>query len=84
LTSQLNRAALSIPLNIVEGSGRNTDRDFAHFLDNSLGSVNEVEYRCFAAYELQYISNESYQKTIKLLNETRAVLIAFIKFLRKE
>jgi four helix bundle protein len=84
LTTQLNRAALSIPLNIVEGSGRDTDKDFAHFLDNALGSVNEVEYCCFAAYELQYISSENYEKTIKLLNETRAMLIAFLKFLRKK
>src|SRR4051812_25631575 len=62
LTTQLNRAALSVPLNIVEGCGQNTDKDFAHFLDSALGSVNEVEYCCYAAYELKYISDDNYRK----------------------
>jgi len=83
LTTQLNRAALSISLNIVEGAGRGTDKDFVHFLDTALVSVNEVEYCCFAAHKLNYTSNENYQKVNKLINETRAMLISFIKFLRK-
>jgi four helix bundle protein len=84
LTSQLNRAALSIPLNIVEGCGRFTDKDFAHFLDNALGSTNEVDYCCFAAQELKYISVEIYENVNKLINEVRAMLIAFLKYLRKD
>ncbi len=52
LTSQLQRAALSVPLNIVEGCGRFTDKDLAHFLDNALGSINETDYCYFASYEL--------------------------------
>ncbi len=56
LTSQLQRAAQSVPLNIVEGCGRFTDKDFAHFLDTSLGSVNETDYYCFAAFEFNYIT----------------------------
>lgn len=83
LTSQLQRAALSVPLNIVEGCGRYTDKDFAHFLDNALGSLNETEYCCFAASELNYISMEEYGIVNKLINETRAMLITFIKFLRR-
>jgi len=84
MTSQLLRASLSIPLNIVEGCGRFTDKDFAHFLDNSLGSTNEVDYCCFAASELSYISVEEYNTINKLVNEVRAMLISFIKFLRQE
>jgi four helix bundle protein len=84
MTSQLLRASLSIPLNIVEGCGRYTDKDFAHFLDNSLGSTNEVDYCCFAASELGYISVEEYNTINKLVNEVRAMLISFIKFLRPE
>jgi four helix bundle protein len=84
LASQLKRSALSVPLNIVEGCGRYTDKDFAHFLDNSLGSVNEAEYCCFSASELKYISQHEYEIVNKLINEVRAMLIAFLKFLRSE
>ncbi len=82
LTAQLNRSALSIPLNIAEGCGRFTDKDFAHFLDTSLGSTNEVDYSCFAAEELGYINFADYEKINKLINEVRAMLISFIKHLR--
>ncbi|HRH59973.1 MAG TPA: four helix bundle protein [Chitinophagaceae bacterium] len=84
MTSQLLRASLSTPLNIVEGCGRYTDKDFAHFLDNSLGSTNETDYCCFAAAELKYITTEEYNNVNKLVNEVRAMLISFIKFLRPE
>lgn len=84
LTSQLQRAALSVALNIVEGCGRYTDKDFAHFLDNSLGSLNETDYCCFAAFELNYISEEDYDTVTKMINEERAMLLSFLKFLRIE
>ena len=84
LTSQLLRASLSVPLNIVEGCGRFTDKDFAHFLDNSLGSINEADYCCFAAFELKYISEEDYITVNQIVNEVRAMLISFIKFLRND
>ena len=84
LTAQLNRAALSVPLNIVEGCGRYTDKDFAHFLDNSLGSVNETDYCCYAAVEFGYITIDDYNIVNQLVNEVRAMLISFLKFLRPE
>ena len=83
LCSQLTRALLPIPLNIVEGCVRYTDKDFARFLDTSLGSINEVDYCCLCALELNYIHPNEYKKAHELLNEVRAMLISFIKFLRK-
>jgi four helix bundle protein len=84
LTSQLLRASLSVPLNISEGCGRYSDKDLAHFLDISLGSTNESDYCCYVALELSYITPEEYNVVNELLNGVRAMLINFIKFLRKE
>jgi len=49
LLSQTKRSAYSVPLNIVEDCGRFTEKDFAHFLDIALGSVQELEYACYLA-----------------------------------
>ncbi len=82
LSSQLRRSAYSIPLNIVEGCGRSTNKDFAHFLDTDLGSSHEVEYTCYLIYDLGYINEEVYNNVNAATNEIKAMLIAFIKFLR--
>src|SRR5688572_25445460 len=83
LTSQLLRAALSVPLNIAEGSGRNSNKDFSRFLYISLGSANESDYCCFIALQLEYITSEEYALVNKLFSEVRSMLINFIKFLRE-
>ena len=49
LTQQIRRATYSIPMNIVEGSGKNADKDFAHYLDNALGSAKEIEYTSYSS-----------------------------------
>src|SRR5689334_9572444 len=54
LTGQMRRAAVSIPANIAEGRGRDTDREFARFITMSLGSVNELEYFLILAKDLGY------------------------------
>ena len=82
LTQQIRRATYSIPLNIVEGSGKNTDKDFTSYLDNALGSAKEVEYAFILVRDLNYINENLYAMVNKSINEIKAMLIAFIKFLR--
>ena len=83
LQSQVKRAAYSVPLNIVEGAGRRTEKDFAHFLDNALGSVQEMEYACFLAKDLDYPEESKYLEIYKMAGEVKAMLIGLIKHLRQ-
>ena len=70
LTSQMRRAAISIPSNIAEGKGRSTDRDFIHFLCNARGSVLELETQLMIANGLRYITKEQAEA---LMNETEQI-----------
>jgi four helix bundle protein len=70
LTSQMRRAAVSIPSNIAEGQGRSTTRDFLHFLSMSQGSLMEVETQITIAERLGYMEK---QKEITLLEATAEV-----------
>ena len=56
LTNQVCRAAASVPANIAEGAGRNTDGEFARFLGIALGSANETEYHLLLAKDLDYLA----------------------------
>ena len=58
LTSQLRRASVSVPSNIAEGSGRNSDKDFAHFLEQAYGSLMEVASDTFLAVDEGYLTVE--------------------------
>jgi len=61
LTSQMRRAAVSIPSNLAEGSGKNTDADVARFARISLGSAKELEYQLLLARDLGYVTDPAYQ-----------------------
>jgi four helix bundle protein len=56
MTSQIRRASISITSNIAEGSGRNSDKDFAHFLEQSYGSLMEVASLHYLALDEGYLS----------------------------
>jgi four helix bundle protein len=70
LTAQIRRAAVSIPSNIAEGQGRNTTRDFLHFLSIAQGFVKEVETQVLIAERLTYITK---QITVALVEQTTEV-----------
>ena len=57
MTSQLRRAATSIVSNIAEGSGRNSDKDFAHFLEQAYGSLMETASLIYLAKDESYVSD---------------------------
>ena len=61
LVSQMRRAAMSISMNIVEGSGRSTNKEFAHFLSISFGSASELQYQLLVAGDLKFLSAAKYQ-----------------------
>ena len=77
LTSQIRRAVSSIPTNIAEGCGRNSKKEFAHFLQIAIGSATEVEYQLLLAHDINYINDDDYQI---LTDETVAVRKMIIKY----
>ncbi|MBB6327140.1 four helix bundle protein [Algoriphagus iocasae] len=62
LISQINRSVISIPSNIAEGAGRNTNKDFNNFLGIAQGSSFELETQLIISNRLNYISKDDFQK----------------------
>jgi four helix bundle protein len=80
LTSQIRRAAISIPSNIVEGYNRKTKREFKRFLDISLGSLAEVEYLLEISKKVGILKDDC-DKLFDLIAETGRLLWSFQKSL---
>ena len=81
MTSQLRRAAVSIPTNIVEGTGRQGKKELKQFVNISLGSLAETEYLLGFCLRLGYLNNESYQMLESLRNKVGGLLWNFYKSL---
>lgn len=84
LTSQMNRAAISIPSNIAEGAGRNSNKEFTQFLNITMGSCFELETQITIAFELSYIQKEDLETFIIDLNRLEKMINSLITTLRKE
>ncbi|KQC01583.1 four helix bundle protein [Pedobacter sp. Hv1] len=84
LTSQLRRASASIPANIAEGCGKNTQSDLAKYLNISLGSANETEYFLILSKDLDYLSEEQFSTLSNDINEVKAMLISLIGKVRSK
>ena len=84
IISQLRRAVVSIPCNIVEGSAKTSKKDYLRFLEISMGSLAEVEYLILLSRNLNYISQDQFDHIEKLRTECIKTLQGLISFIKSE
>ena len=77
LTSQIRRSALSIPSNIAEGCGRNTDKDLCRFLDIANGSAFELETQIILSFDVDLISEKELIHFEERVKELQKMIYSF-------
>jgi four helix bundle protein len=82
LTSQMRRAAVSIPSNIAEGQGRTSKGEFCHFLGTAKGSLVELETQLEIAYRLGFITSSTAEILAPRLLEVSKLLNGLLNSLR--
>jgi len=82
LTSQVRRAAVSIPSNIAEGAGRKGDKEFVQFLHIALGSLSELDTHYMIAIRLNYIDKNKELEI--LINDVKRLLLGFRNYIMKK
>lgn len=84
LTSQLRRASVSVSSNIAEGSGRNSDADFAHFLEIAYASLMEVVSQLYLALDETYLSQDAFDSIADAAQTLAAKIVALSKSLGRK
>jgi four helix bundle protein len=79
LTSQIRRASASIPSNIAEGCGRNTQTELARFIHIASGSASELDYHLLLAHDLGFLNQEIYLELDNMISEIKRMLHGFEK-----
>ncbi len=83
LTSQVRRSGISIPSNIAEGAGRNSEKDFNNFLGIANGSCNELETQMILAYRLALIDEKTMDQISDKTNYIQKMIFNLQKTLKK-
>ncbi len=83
ITSQIRRAALSVPTNIVEGYARKGDKELARFVNIAIGSIAETEYLLAFSSKLGYLTEKEYNRIDALCTEVGKLLWSFYKMVSK-
>jgi len=84
MSSQMRRAAISIPSNIAEGAGRNSDKELIQFLYISLGSVEELETQLIIGSNLAFFKTDDLEPIFHKIIHLRKLLIGLIKYLKNK
>lgn len=82
ITSQIQRAAVSVPTNIAEGCGKDSDAELGRFFKIAMGSSSELEYLLLLSHDLGYLADEPFNRLHADLVEVRKMLNAFIQKLK--
>lgn len=84
LTNQVRRCSISIPSNIAEGLGRQSDKETIHFLYISKGSLYELETQLFLAFDLEYIAEEQLESILEKVTTCKKLLNGFINYFKSK
>ena len=84
LTSQIRRAAVSIPSNIAEGFSRKHRKEYRQFLLIAFGSAAEMETQLIIGHELKFVKDDEFNELRSLLEEVRKMLHKMISTLSQE
>lgn len=84
LTSQVRRAAVSVPSNIAEGHARSGPREFAHHVSIAYGSLSEMETQILIAQRLGYSDTMTSEWLMTQASETRRVTLGLLRSLRNQ
>ncbi len=83
LTGQIRRSCASIPANIAEGCGRNTNSEFVRFLDIAMGSASELQYHLLLSHDLGYVDQATYPQLDTNVVEVKRMLGSLITKIRR-
>lgn len=83
LTNQIRRSSVSIPSNIAEGVGRQSNKETIHFLFIAKGSLNEVETQLYLSFDLGYFSEEVLNNVLEKVISNKKLLNGFINYYKK-